>query len=276
MGRPSIFSKEYEKRMKRRKKNITLIVVVLLLAVLVVGIKFLIKPIKTSNIRDKLQAWIDSDAEYNKTSVDDIEQNEKPSQSEDTSEDSKSESEENESKKETVDLVLNDGTTLKASYETDSEDKKIFTEVDTSGSDIYYDISPSKQSIIVLDKTQNMILYDANGNNKIITKNQYVSSKGSSFNKDDILNTNPSYIWNESPKFLSDNKIIFVTNRPYFGTSANNQYIWITDLNTNQDIVLWNNKGRSISIGNKDDKGIAVEIDGKSFHVDTDGNILND
>lgn len=273
MGQPSIFSKEYEKRMKRRKKNMTLLVVVLLLGALVIGVKFLAKPIKTSNIRDKLQAWIDSDTEYNKPSVDNTKDDEK---SEDTSESEKSDEKEKQTESSVIDLVLSDGTTLKASYEMDNENKKVFTTVDTNGADLQYDISPSKQNIIVMDKTQNMILYDIDGNNKIITKNQYVSSKGSAFNKDDILNSNPSYIWNESPKFLSDDKIVFATNRPYFGTAANSKYIWITDLNTNADTVLWNNKGTSVSIGNKDDKGVSVNIDGKSLHVDANGNILND
>ena len=61
MGKPSIFSKEYEKRMKRRRRNVIIISLVIVLVISVLIIKVVCNPIDYTNIKKNIQAWIDSD-----------------------------------------------------------------------------------------------------------------------------------------------------------------------------------------------------------------------
>ena len=88
------------------------------------------------------------------------------------------------------------------------------------------------------------------------------------------MQAQPQYLWNANPKFISDEKIIFVTNRPYFGKSASNQYIWITDIQTSEDRVLWKLVGANIEIGEKEEKGMKITIDGKIYYMDLNGNYV--
>ncbi len=61
MGKPSIFSREYEKRMKRRRRNAIIIFLAIILITSALSIKIAYNPIDYENIKQNIQAWIDSD-----------------------------------------------------------------------------------------------------------------------------------------------------------------------------------------------------------------------
>ena len=61
MGKPSIFSREYEKKMKKRRRNILIISLAIVLVISVLIIKVVCNPIDYRNIKGNIQAWIDSD-----------------------------------------------------------------------------------------------------------------------------------------------------------------------------------------------------------------------
>ena len=61
MGKPSIFSREYEKKMKKRRRNIMIISLTIVLVISALIIKVVCNPIDYSNIKENIQAWIDSD-----------------------------------------------------------------------------------------------------------------------------------------------------------------------------------------------------------------------
>ena len=61
MAKPSIFSKDYEKKMKRRRIRITIVVSLVAIITGVLIYKFKIEKMDFSNVRQRLQAWVDSD-----------------------------------------------------------------------------------------------------------------------------------------------------------------------------------------------------------------------
>ena len=61
MAKPSIFSKDYEKRMKRRRLRISIAVGVIVVIAGLLVYKFKIQKMDFSDVRNRLQAWVDSD-----------------------------------------------------------------------------------------------------------------------------------------------------------------------------------------------------------------------
>jgi len=272
LGRPSIFSREYEKKMKKRRRNIIIFFLVLVLAISGIAIKFAYNPIDYTNIKKNIQAWIDSDT--NNTS-DRAEVEKKEITNDETMKKEPIKEEPQKPVEEYINITLISGNTAKAIYINDSKIGKIFKTLDTTDSGVSFNISPSGKQMIVTDTNSAITLYNVDdGSNKVLSKEQYISTSGSVFTKEATLKAQPEYLWNFSPKFINEDKIIFVTNRPYFGKSATKQYIWITDVKTNEDKILWELAGVSIQIGEKEEKGIKVTVDGKIYYIDVNGNYI--
>lgn len=267
MGKPSIFSREYEKKMKRRRRNTMIFSIVITLIMTSLVIKVVCNPIDYTNIKQNIQAWIDSDpAKISK-------QTETVSE-EKVIDDKPIEEEPEKPAEQTIDIPLASGNIAKAIYIDDSKNGKIFTTLNTDDKGISFNISPSGKQIIVIDTNLSITLYNIDGTSKIISKDQYVSSSGGVFTKEAVMQSQPTYLWNENPKFINEEKIIFVTNRPYFGSATLKQYLWITDTITNEDKVFWELAGTKIEIGDKEEKGLKVIIDGKIYYIDTNGNYV--
>ena len=60
MAKPSIFSRDYEKKMKRRKRRITIGIILILLVVVVAFVKFQLPNIDFTQVKAKIQAWVDT------------------------------------------------------------------------------------------------------------------------------------------------------------------------------------------------------------------------
>ena len=265
MGKPSIFSKDYEKKMRKRRRRIiiTSIFIVLILLIGAVSLKLTISKVDMHEIRNSLQAWIDSDKENVKEDEITIENNE----SEEIVEAPK------EPEVKTKELRINDKVILKAEYENiDGEDR--FKTIQNLPGNYQYDINNKKNMIIVLDNDQNIKLFNINGKEVNITKESYTAPNGEVFNKDTVLKTYENYLWHKDIKFISDTKVAYISNVPYFGYDLN-KYIWIIDLNNNNHITLWNSKSKNITFGNLEEKGLKVNIDGNEKFLNSDGNLRN-
>ena len=81
-------------------------------------------------------------------------------------------------------------------------------------------------------------------------------------------------MWNVNSKFINEEKIIFVTNRPYFGSGNLKQYLWMTDIQSGEDKVFWDLAGANIEIGEKEEKGVKVTVDGRVYYIDVNGNYV--
>ena len=265
VGRPSIFSKEYEKKMKNRRKNLIIISLTIVLVISALIIKVVCNPIDYKNIKGNIQAWIDSDAAGN-TEQEDVKK-----------ESINKEIVKEEPKKpleKSINIALVSGNIAKAIYVEDNNGGGVFKTLDTTEKGVGFNISPSGKQIIVIDTNSVITLYNIDGTTKIVSKDQYISTNGGVFTKEATMQAQPQYLWNINPKFISDEKIIFVTNRPYFGGSANKQYLWITDIQTGADNVLWKLAGTNIEIGEKEEKGMKITIDGKTYYADENGNYV--
>jgi WD40 repeat protein len=272
VGKPSIFSKEYEKKMKKRRRNSIIISLVIVLVASALIIKVICNPIDYKNIKKNIQAWIDSDTTSNTEQIE-VKKEEKSTDEEGIKKEVVKE-EPQKTLEKSIDIVLISGNVAKAIYIDDNNGGKSFKTLDTTEKGVGFDISPSGKQMIVTDADSTITLYNVDGTIKIISKDKYVSTNGGVFTKEATMQAQPQYLWNVNPKFISDEKIIFVTNRPYFGMSANKQYLWITDIQTGVDSVLWELVGLNIEIGEKQEKGMRITIDGKSYYMDTSGNYV--
>ena len=269
MGKPSIFSKDYEKKMRKRRKImiISSIFIVLILLIGGVSLKLTMSKIDMQEIRNSLQAWIDSDKDnINEDSDISINNNEDENKNEIVEAPKEPEVK-------TKDLKINDKITLKAEYEEiDGEEK--FKTIQNLPENYQYDINNKRNMIIILDDKQNIKLFNINGKENNITKDSYIAPNGEVFNKDIVLETYENYLWHKDIKFISDTKIAYISNVPYFGYDLN-KYIWLIDLNTNNHITLWNSKAKNITFGNLEEKGLKINIDGNEKFINSDGNLIN-
>ena len=163
------------------------------------------------------------------------------------------------------------GSVAKAIYVDDNKYGKIFKTLNTTDVGVIFNISPSGKQMIVTDTNLVITLYNIDGTTKIISKDQYISSSGGVFTKEATMQATPQYLWNITPKFISEEKIIFVSNRPYFGNAVLKQYLWMTDIQTGVDKVFFELAGSSITIGDKEEKGLKITIDGKVYYMDVNG-----
>ena len=269
MSKPSIFSREYERKMKRRKRNTIAILILIIVVVSAVVLKFTYAPIKFDNVRQNIQAWIDSDTSG---IPQETAENTEITTSEEIEDEPEVVEEVKEPEEQYMDISLVSGNIAKAVY-IEENGQKVFKELQGVETGVTYDISPAKTQMLVCDTNSQITLYNVDGSSKIISKDQYVSKKGGTvFTKEATLASQPQYLWNANPKFLSEDSIIFVTNRPYFGTAAVNEYVWISNYNNGNDTVLWDIKGKKAEIGNKSDKGVEVTVDGtKHYYIGQDG-----
>ncbi|WP_315078956.1 hypothetical protein [uncultured Clostridium sp.] len=262
MAKPSIFSREYEKRMKRRKRNFLIIFIIISVVVAISMVKVLGNVTDYSNVKQKMQAWIDSDSTENKEEV-------LPQQELDQTE---KEPELPKSEEESFEITLKNGQKVKATYVKENEDMK-FINIESSDEGLVYDISQSGKKLLILENNQTITLYNVDGTSQVVSKEEYKSSKGDVFTRESTIMSNLQYLWNYNPKFVNDDNIIFVTNRPYFGTAATKQYLWITNISNNSDIIKWDLVAAKIEILEREEKGIKITVDGNIYYIDVNCNI---
>lgn len=263
MAKPSIFSRDYERRMKKRKRRVTAIIIILVVVILGSFYKFKIAKADLSELKAKIQAWVDSGKpEEEKEEVN----------YNDNEEENKEKIPEKVPEKTYVDLIVSEGIIIKAEYTEENNVKKYIAIEDNKG--LEYSISPNGTQILITDKAQDLKLYDINGNVTDVTKQSYISGAGDTFLKADILAANPTYIWHSQARFLDETKIIYVSQLPYFGNAAVNKYIWIYDLQNKTETPLYSNAAPEITLGNPIlDKGMSLTINGANYIVGFDGTI---
>lgn len=264
MGKPSIFSKEYERRMRKRKLRIAfavLIFVILGFGVLYKGyISNFIKSAKASYINEKQKQAEDKQ----KQELSNKEENK-------IAEDKKVE-EKNVVEEKFYDIPIKEGVKVKVVYDETQGEKK-FKYVEPSESKINFDINSTGKGLVIHDESaQSMIFCDINGNYKDITMPAFNSSSANrSFSKESVIAENPAYVWAASPKFFNENQIVYISQLPWFGKEE--KYIWVVDA-SNSTYRNTNVYGKNVVVGNKVDKGIEINIDGKISYMDQNGNLI--
>lgn len=263
MGKPSIFSREYERRMKKRKSIILLIVLVLIITSIIIFFRKNIYGIY-SNIRYKYSKVINKEGLKNGDKSQGSEEKAKGQ-----NEQSSPENKEVMGEEKFYEIKLEGGIPVKVSYEEQGKDKK-FKYAFCAERKIYFDLSPTSQAMLILDeKAQSIIYIDINGKTTDVTQKAYSSSTTqNTYTKENILHTTPDYIWSSTPKFLDDNRIFYISELPYFG--MNDKYIWMLDLATLQHRNT-NIKGQDIIFGDRNERGLQITIDGVKKYINSEG-----
>lgn len=266
MRKPSIFSRDYERLMRKRRKRIAIISI---LGVVIIGILFLkmaMNSINMETLRSKVQSWIDEDNE-------EIQDNTNKTNEENKQEETVQEETPKEPEIKTMDLIVREGIILKAEYE-ESNGVVKFKGIKDAPSNIYYTLNQDKNLILTIDENQDMKIFNVNTKEANITKDKYVAPNGEVFNKSSVLQTYNGYLWNVEAKFITNTKVAYISNVPYFGYDLN-KYIWVVDLNDNSHKTLWNSKGKEIKLGEIKEKGLEVTIDGNVKYINSNGELIN-
>lgn len=257
MAKPSIFSRDYEKKMRRRKRRIMIGIAIVLLVVGIVFVKFKLPNIDFKEVKAKMQAWVDTGKP-----VEEVE--------EDKEELEEQQEVEKEPERTFVDFNIIDGIVVKAEYVEEDGNKKFIGLEPIEG--YTFSLSPSQQQMIITDTNQNLYLLNVDGSFKDITKKEYISTSNKAYPKDQMLAAYEGYVWHLSPSFIDENKVVYISQLPYFGKAATHKYVWIKDLSNNTDVTLWKTKGEEIQIGEVvPEKGMMVTIDGNVKYINANG-----
>lgn len=261
--RPSMFSKNYQKQMKKRKiRNTVITVSVVLVAGIAIYSFFIKNLIFNNNVVSN---------EQEKNNVEQIE-NKKEEKKEETPKVGENKKEEKkEEQLATKELAINDKNKIKMAV--NPKDKTIQTV--EGNENLIYDINPSKKNLVVLDKeTQQMFTVDIDGNLKDISNTQYVSTDGQVFTKESIMQGNPQYVWCSNPKFVDDNNIAYVSYLPWIA-SDNSLYVWLVNLDGTNHRSNYGIVGKDIVWGNLiNGKGLSLTVDGNNIIINNEGNIV--
>lgn len=249
--KPSIFSKDYNRYIKRKRRiKLVILIIVSVLICSFFIFRFGIKAYFDKILSTPVKPIAKQQAEQNKTL---------PQQKTEKTEDNFKE------------IILSDSLTIKAGIDATGTEVK-YNGIVSDGFNGSYDISKAADQMVILDKTsQTVYLVDKDGKSTDITYKKYISKSKKVYEKTKILKEKPDYIWADSPKFLGETKILYISNVPWFGTKRR-QYLWIYDIKANTYKYLV--RGDSIMLNGVKDKGFEVKLDDKTIYIDNDGRIV--
>lgn len=274
VSKPSIFSKDYAKEMKRRKRNIFLLIIVPIIGLtifLITDFNGLLNKgisIKNSILLNKSKDNTKDEESKVVEVPKKIEQSIKPQPSTEAPKIPQETTPSNE----VFPILLSDGQKINIEYTISGTEKTI--KGVSVGSAISYDISPSKKAIVIQSiKNQDMIYLDGNRVSKDITKKSHTSTKGQSFSKAQQLGKHSNYLWSVTPKFIDEDNIAYVSELPWINENAV-QFIWKINLKDNTHIQAKPASGKSITFKNIDPKGLGAVVDGDEVFVTPLGKVI--
>jgi hypothetical protein len=274
MSKPSIFSKDYEKKMKKRRKKILLLIIVPIIGLTIFLITdFNVILNKGISIRKGINNILlnkSKDKEVAKTEVQKKPEGSLKPQS--NSENLKTPQTEVTIENQVFLISLSDGQEIGIEYYVKGTEKSIKGILNAK--DISYDISPSKKSIVIQNmKNQDLLYVNINKVTKDITKKTHKSSKDKTFSKEDQLKKHPNYLWSITPKFIDEDNIAYVSELPWINEKAM-QYIWKVNLKDDVHMQVKPASGKSITFKNITTKGLETHIDGDIVYVTPLGKVI--
>lgn len=256
MAKPSIYSRDYDKKMRnRRRRLISTIIVILFIGVLVV--------IGSRNLKDdngKIFGFLNKqkNTEENLDNPTDRNSTEEEVQKE---QDKEPEQVEEIIQKESLEIILSSGDKVTAFIDL-NEGVKTFDKLDIE--DSLYSINPSKNLIILLEKsTQSLLLYDIDGDFQNLTKESHISTKGVSYSKENRIEKYPDFVWCSLPKFINDDEFVYVSQLPLLNIQEN-KYLWTYSISNHAHNLNGAYFGKYIEYGNLTEEGLEVIIDGNN------------
>lgn len=292
MKKPSIFSSKYQETLKkRRRRNV-------LLGLLIICIIFTIfaifndrvndfwasinqKPVNSlgpdeedNNIKINISDnTLNTQGEQNTTNKIIINNEVTNSTNNITGNSTKNEKKE---EKKFYTLKLASERDIKIYYE-DKNQNKVFTGETDNGD--YISLSPSKKKAVIIDKT-NQDMYITNIDNTFIniTKDVYTAygrSDEKYYKSDQLARFNNNYLWHDSAKFVSEDKIVYRSRLPYFIENDLKLYLWSYDIPRNVHECIFAVTPGELQIRDLDQNGINISVSGVNYYFKPDGTIIN-
>lgn len=232
MGKPSMYSRDYHRVMRKRKILFRTTIVIAAFAVIFLTYsKSIIPSIMkvVDNLRNQPNSSISEIDKNNSVENNHVDSN-KPGTS-----DAIKETGQNEQKK-TDDIMTGEyvfkfenGDFFSITYEKNSDDMK-FTGIKPTDSGIQFDIRDDGKAIVFdYHKTNEIWIYYIDGTFKRLDSDFFtkIGQDEEVFSKADIMEEyGDSYIWAASPKFLKDGRIVYQSFLPWF-KEDNSYYIWV-------------------------------------------------
>ena len=275
--RPSIFSKDYEKQIRKRRKKIILLIILPIIGLTIFLITDFDSMLDKGISMQKSLNNIFLNKSKQDTKIDgneppELKKEEEVVKLQPEAEEPKDSLVEVAVQNEEFSVTLSDGQEINVEYKLLGVEKNI--EGVSNPKDISYDISPSKKSIVIQSKINQDILYfDVNKISKDITKHTHTSSKGREFSKQDKIKEGSNYIWSIMPKFIDEDNIVYVSELPWMNKEAV-QYIWKVNLESNINTQVKPAKGKSVTFKDITSKGLETIIDGKVVYVTSTGEVI--
>jgi len=266
MRKPSIFSGDYKRKMKRRKRRTVFICFLLVF----LGASFYLyfkSNIKFAgfNVKNYVNSIITKKADNKDKKVVEPKVVEKqPAQIVIPEKVEKS-----------YGLKLSDGKDYKVIYDENNGVKK-FTNVTGDNKNLDFNINPDASGVIIYDAgVQSIIYMNLEGATIDLSKKIHISSDGSKYTKEDIIKTRVGYVWASNPKFIDNENIAYVSELPWFKKTAT-KYLWIVNIkNPENPNVFQKINGATMVLGKLDVKGLNILVDGKSSFIKANGELTN-
>lgn len=257
MKKPSIFSKNYEKTMRRRRK-IKVISGVFLVFIVIssIFIYFNYDYIHTNILNGKVKKKEDDKNLSNEKSEKNIENQKSVNKKE---------------KEEKIIFKLNDD--LKVEGVINKENKSEFKEM-IPNSDISYEFNKEKNMVLIFNKkTDQMFLAYINGEVEDISCEFFTSKNGNKIERKTKLKNEPDFIWTESPK-LYNNKVFYLSKLPN-SNNYNRYFVWIYDMKNKSHTCIYdkNLRSKQMNIGEITEKGLEIKMDSSVKYVNEEGKI---
>jgi len=258
MPRPSMFSRNYEKLMRRRRINITLFILIII-SVLFFGIRYYLK-------NNNLSFWNDM---FKKTEVTQKEPTPEPTP--ETTPEPTATLTQPPVQVNTYEYTSSNGDTYTVSYETTGQGI-VFTGIDSIYDDLGYDISQDKQYIVFEDRAAaDIMLMSADGKTAKINPSSYFSKTSNVLiKKEEMLSKIQNYVWSAKPHFTSDNMVVFLTDIPYLYDDGK-LYMWTVSLSGQLGSLIGNfetqDKTAITYEGYKEDGSLIINFNNKTYYL---------
>lgn len=256
--KPSIFSKDYEKRMKKIRIRRTIIAIL----VIILGILFFtrdnyLKNIKKINITKIFKSTVAKKDNTNKV---------------DSTKKSGGQIVKDNTEEKLYPVQLKDSV-VKAVFTKNSKTSEFKDLQSNDQNACLFNISASGKKMVILDKkTQQLFILDESGDVKDLTMKSYVSTSGSTFNREDVLSNNTSYIWTDTPTFIDEDNVAFISSLPWFD-GRTTKYVWICNISSNSYRTIFGIEGNDVKFSNIKNGALTVISDGKTVYLKSDGTV---
>lgn len=264
LGKPSIFSREYDRKMKVRKRRRT----VLLFCLIAVAVYYVGYSTYTN--------WQDNYLKNKSKDSNGYLTNKTPEKVEDTTKE-EPEKDKEQSPAEAphddkfFDVKMPNGRQFKLIYTEENGIKTIKNVVSEENGLLFFNISPSATKVVILDIEQEMYIADLTGSVKNISKTEYITTGGTRIDKTSYLKRKPEFQWHSTPKFINETTVVYASQMPWFATKKS---VYKVDINTSTHQKIPSLTGENLSFDVLEEKGLKVNVDGNIKFISKEGTVV--